>query len=115
MEPFFWRPKTGTLCLPVRVRTNASHTGITALTQEELSVNISASPQDGEANQMLVSVLSRSFGISKGSISILSGHKSREKILSITSPASSVPYSQFAAGILAKIYEELECLPKRTS
>lgn len=103
-----WRPKTSTLCVPVRVRPNSSRTGIVALTPDELSVSISAAPQDGEANQMLVSVLARSFGIPKSYVCIISGHKSREKVVSITPPVPSVPYSQFATGILARIRGELE-------
>ncbi|MCX7883027.1 MAG: DUF167 domain-containing protein [Brevinematales bacterium] len=48
-----------------------------------IKVHVHASPTDGEANKALKEVLSHCLGVPKSSISLLSGEKSRHKIVSI--------------------------------
>jgi len=48
-------------------------------------VRIKARPREGKANDALVEILSRHFGISKASVIIRSGHTSRRKIVEIRS------------------------------
>jgi len=48
-------------------------------------VRVKARPKEGKANDALVEVLSRHFGIPKASVIIRSGHTSRRKIVEIRS------------------------------
>lgn len=49
-----------------------------------LRVFISAAPVDGQANDAVVKVLSKSIGVAKSSIAIVRGEKSREKTVRIS-------------------------------
>lgn len=50
---------------------------------EYLRVKIAAPPIEGKANRELVNILSEHFKVSKSKISIISGQKSRNKIVEI--------------------------------
>lgn len=47
----------------------------------ELTIYLRAKPHDGEANEALIKMLSKHFKIAKTSIRIVSGAKSRTKII----------------------------------
>ena len=51
--------------------------------EETLRVKVSAPPVDGKANKELFNILSKHFDVSKSKISIVSGEKSRNKIIEI--------------------------------
>ncbi|TSC81653.1 MAG: hypothetical protein G01um101420_935 [Parcubacteria group bacterium Gr01-1014_20] len=51
----------------------------------QYKVYVSAPPEKGRANERLISLLSTYFKIRKNSISIISGLKSKEKIVEILS------------------------------
>jgi len=48
-----------------------------------LKVKISAPPVDGAANDEVVRLMSKAFGVSKSSVVILAGHTSRTKRIRI--------------------------------
>lgn len=48
-----------------------------------LKVKVSAPPIEGKANKELINILSEHFEVSKSKISIVSGDKSRNKIIEI--------------------------------
>jgi len=48
-----------------------------------LRVKVAAPPIEGKANKELINILSEHFKVPKNKISILSGHKSRNKIVEI--------------------------------
>lgn len=68
--------------ISVRAVPNAKRNEI-AGEEKKLRVYLRAKPDGGEANRMLIEVLSEHFGVAKGKIRILKGMKSREKIVSI--------------------------------
>lgn len=47
----------------------------------ELVVYLREKPHDGEANEALIKILAKHFGVSKTSLKITSGTKSRKKIV----------------------------------
>lgn len=49
----------------------------------ELTVHINAKPHDGEANKELIKLISKHFKAPKTKIKILTGEKSRQKVLDI--------------------------------
>jgi uncharacterized protein (TIGR00251 family) len=81
----FLESTDGGLYLTVKVTPRASKEGL-ALSEakDELKVRLTKAPVDGEANKALTALLAKSFKISKSSISITSGKKSRTKRVKIT-------------------------------
>ncbi len=53
-------------------------------------VYVNAPAVDGKANKALIAVLSEYFNIRKGSIKIVRGEKSREKVVEVNTLAQSV-------------------------
>lgn len=70
--------------LIVKVQPNASKDEIVGLEADGcLKVKIAAPPIEGLANKKLILCLSKYLGINKRSFSILSGEKSRQKVIEI--------------------------------
>jgi uncharacterized protein (TIGR00251 family) len=51
--------------------------------REELEVRVAEAPTDGAANDAVVKLLAKALGISRSEVSIISGHASRHKRVSI--------------------------------
>ena len=58
--------------------------------ENELTVYLKASPIKGRANKELISFLAEILKLKKSNIELIKGHKSREKVVSITN--SSIEY-----------------------
>ncbi len=56
---------------------------IQEINDDYILININSQPQDGKANKELIKRLSKLLKISSGKISIISGAKSKEKVLYI--------------------------------
>jgi uncharacterized protein (TIGR00251 family) len=67
--------------LSVRVKTRARTSQVLETKAGRLEVALAAPPVDGAANEELVRVLAEHFGVPKRSVSIVSGHASRSKIV----------------------------------
>lgn len=65
--------------LDIRVIPRAGRSGIAGLRDGALLVRLAAAPVDGAANAELIDVLARALDISKRSIEIVSGERSRAK------------------------------------
>ena len=76
-------PESGTR-ISLRVHPNAGRDEILGFTDGVLQVKIAAPPIKGKANERLVAFLSRLLGVGKGSISIIRGHTSRNKLIKIS-------------------------------
>ena len=79
-------PDSGTR-ISVRVHPNAGRDEVLGFTDGVLQVRIAAPPIKGKANERLVAFLSRLLGVGKGSISIIRGHTSRNKLIKINNPS----------------------------
>lgn len=76
-----WMNEKGTF-LRVIVRPNSKEKVlISEISEEAILVNLTGPAREGKANTELVKRLSKRLGVSTSAISIVSGHKSREKIL----------------------------------
>lgn len=71
------------IILEVRVIPRSSKSEIVGEYDEALKVKISAPPVDGAANKELIKVLSKTFGVSKSSVEIISGETSKTKQIMI--------------------------------
>ncbi len=75
----------------VRVQPNASKDEILGFGDDGvLKVRVAAPPSGGLANRRLVKYISRRLGLRSSAVSIVSGHKGRDKILEISDPGGDV-------------------------
>jgi hypothetical protein len=70
------------------VKPGASTDEVTRLADGSLLVRVRARAREGEANEAVVRALARHFRIPKTSIRIVSGHKSRSKLLELPDSVS---------------------------
>lgn len=48
-------------------------------------IYVTAAPEDGKANEAVIKLLSKAFGVAKSKLTIAHGHTSREKTIKINS------------------------------
>lgn len=77
------RPSTEDSTLRIKVLPRSSVNGIMGFEGDVLRVKVTAAPVDGSANQNLIQLLSKSLKLGKDSIRIVSGQKSRLKVVRI--------------------------------
>lgn len=85
------------MLVSVRVIPRASKSAVAGMRGEALVVRLSAPPVDGAANEALVVFLAKTFGRPRRDVSIVSGHTSRDKRVSI----DGVSAAELAARISA--------------
>lgn len=81
--------------LPVRVTPRSARPGIGGWRQgpdgrEELEVRVAEAPANGAANAAVVKLLARALGISRSEVTIISGHASRHKRVTIALEADEL-------------------------
>lgn len=78
-----WMNEKGTF-LRIIVKPNSKEKVlISEMTDESILVNLTGPAREGKANTELVKRLSKKLGVSSSEVHIVSGHKSREKVLLI--------------------------------
>jgi uncharacterized protein (TIGR00251 family) len=65
--------------LPVRAHAGARKTGIVGMHNGMLRVAVTAAPEKGKANKVIVAVLAKALGVPKSAIDIVSGETSPQK------------------------------------
>ena len=74
--------------LPIRVTPRAAKPGVGGLRagadgREALEVRVAEAPADGAANEAVIRLLAKAFGVSRSELSIISGETSRHKRVAI--------------------------------
>ncbi len=69
--------------LKVKVQPGASTNLLEKLPDGSIKVKLTQSPEDGKANKALLKLLSKELNITKSRINIISGLKSKEKLVEI--------------------------------
>ncbi len=69
--------------LKVRVKPGSKREGVREITPDHLEVKVSAPPEKGKANERVVELLAKHYGVRKSAVRILKGETSREKIIEI--------------------------------
>ena len=82
--------KNGILIFNVRAVPRASRSELVGEHDGALRVRIAAPPVDGAANDELVRVLARAFGVPRSAIEIAAGHASKLKTVRVTGGQPSV-------------------------
>src|SRR5581483_3671264 len=70
--------------VPVRVTPRASKNEIGGMQDGRLTIRVTAPPVDDAANEAVIELLSRQYGVPKRAIRIVSGMSSRNKVVEIT-------------------------------
>ena len=74
----------GSLTLTLRVRPKTGENRVRGVQSDGiLRVDVKSLPEDGEANADAIAVLAAFFDVAKSSVTLLSGHRSRTKIIRI--------------------------------
>jgi uncharacterized protein len=68
----------------VRVQPRASRSGVAGEVDGALRIRLAAPPVDGEANEELVNLLARLLEIPRRQVEIISGQKSKNKVVRVT-------------------------------
>ncbi len=66
------------------VKTNSKRSGVEEQSEGKYLVRVNSRPKEGRANEEVIKMLSKYFGVSKSNIEIISGQKSRKKLVMIT-------------------------------
>jgi uncharacterized protein (TIGR00251 family) len=69
--------------LPVRVIPRASKAGVAGIRDGALLVRLQSPPVDGAANEELIHVIAKTFGVAKRDVAIASGERSKLKRVAI--------------------------------
>jgi len=83
-EGFRWQG--GTLILEVRVQPRASANVIEGVENARVRIRVTAAPVDNAANEKVVAMLAKAFGVSKSKVRLLAGAGARNKRLAIEDP-----------------------------
>ncbi len=71
------------LVIKVKVVPRSSRSGVTGTYGDGLKVKLKSAPVEGKANSELIEILSKEFGISKKDVKIISGVRSKNKIVKL--------------------------------
>lgn len=82
----YFRWQGSTLVLEVRVQPRASANAFGDVENGRLRVRVTAAPVDNAANEKLIAMLAKEFGVSKSKVRILAGAGAREKRVAIDAP-----------------------------
>ena len=69
--------------IEVEVKVRASRTAVLGLREQRLSVALAAPPVDGAANEALRRVLAELFELPRQDVTVVSGEKSRRKLVEL--------------------------------
>ncbi|TPX33678.1 hypothetical protein SmJEL517_g03494 [Synchytrium microbalum] len=75
--------KDGGVKISVHVKPGAKTTQVTDFGDDSVGIQLAAQPKEGEANQELVDFLSEVLKLKKYQVTLISGHKSREKVVRV--------------------------------
>ena len=84
----------------VRVIPRASKSGIAGMRGDAVLVRLHAAPVDGAANAELIEVLSVALGVPKRAVSIVAGHRGRQKRVRVEGLTLDFIRSKLEAGLL---------------
>ena len=73
------KKNNNSLIIKIKVKPRSSISGIVGPYGDSLKVKLTSPPVEGKANQELIEVLAKEYGISKKNVEIVSGHNSKNK------------------------------------
>jgi uncharacterized protein (TIGR00251 family) len=91
--------------MEVHLRPRASRDEISGISDGRLDVRVTAPPVAGAANKRCVALLSEFLGVSKGSVEVVKGNRSRFKRIRIKNLSCAVVREKMANAIAARSRE----------
>lgn len=88
LPPYLKENSTG-CTLSVRLQPRSSRNELCGEWADALKIKVTAPPVDSAANSLLVEFLADLLHLSKGSVQIIKGHTSRNKIVQLTGLSAS--------------------------
>lgn len=98
----FWSRKQNQIVLAVRVSPNAKRAGAEGIWNgTHLKIALTAPPVDGKANEALIDFLSKTAGLRKSAVALISGQSNRQKVVALNfdSPAAADSFETWAGSI----------------
>jgi len=74
------------IVLQARVQPRSGRAQLGDIENERLKIRLTAPPVDDQANDQARKLLAEAFGIGVSSVSLIRGHKSRDKVFRIVAP-----------------------------
>ena len=71
--------------LNIKVQSRSRHAGVEKISTNEYKVRVHAPPSKGEANKEVIQTIAGHFDIPASFVTIVRGHKSRNKLVSLES------------------------------
>ena len=69
--------------LPVRVLPRGRHNEVLGWREDTLRVRVTAPPAGGRANEAVIDLLARTFGVPRSSVALVKGAASRDKLFRV--------------------------------
>ena len=76
--------KDGTVTFAVSVQPRASRSEVVGEVAGALKVRLAAPPVDGAANEELLRLLAKVFGVGRGDVEIVTGTRGRQKVVRVS-------------------------------
>ena len=80
--------KSSSLLISITAKPGSKTTEVTGIDAESVSVSLNAPPVDGEANAELCKFIAKILAVRKTDVSLVKGHKSRQKVVSVQTDVS---------------------------
>jgi uncharacterized protein (TIGR00251 family) len=81
---FRWDDET--LVVEIRLQPRASDNALMGISNGRLRIRVTAAPVDNAANQKMIALLAKAFGVAKSRVHLLAGASNRDKRVAIERP-----------------------------
>lgn len=107
VQKLFVKETSDGITFNVFIQPRSSKNSVVGLYGDALKIKLTAPPVEGAANKMCIEFLAKQIGVPKSSLSIISGHSSRNKriLLSLDSQTSHKDRQQLK-NLLKTFYEK---------
>ena len=85
------------MLLEVRVLPRARRNSVEVMPGPRLRVRVTAAPEGGKANDAVIALLARRLGVAKSGITVLRGHKGRDKLLRVDGLGAEEVFARLSA------------------
>ena len=72
--------------LEIRLQPRASDNSLVGISNGRLRIRVTAAPVENAANQRMIALLAKEFGVAKSRVRLLAGSRGRDKRVAIDAP-----------------------------
>lgn len=98
MNPAWCSPTAEGVRISVQLAPNARQNEICGIHDGALKIRLQAQPIEGRANEALLRFLADRLGVAKSAVTLLHGHTSKRKVVSVSAPLSVADVEARLAG-----------------